>query len=158
MLETKCVGDNSETLLMLFVFAIFVTTILCLSTLASCTNIAKMWSISKFCHHHKNNDINTKSPTSTCHLFLCSQRDRLHWCWRRNVLVTTMRCWWPIYYIEKTNITNDNQCIIKLPTHCCHQHHMYFISKFILDFPTLSFFKQNFPTKFSKIFVSLQKS
>ena len=37
-------------------------------------------------------------------------------CWRPNVLVTSLRCWWPIWYIGKiTNITTKVANIMILP-------------------------------------------
>ena len=50
-------------------------------------------------------------------------------CWRRNMLVTTLRCWWPIYNIEKVNnmtkkVTN---IMILSPTHHCSRENLHCI-------------------------------
>jgi len=38
-------------------------------------------------------------------------------CWRQHLLVTSLRCWWPIWYIEKSHQHNDSATtIIKSPT------------------------------------------
>ena len=46
-------------------------------------------------------------------------------CWTRNVLVTSSRVWWSIYYIEKiTNITKKvSNLIIQSPTSLIGHHH-----------------------------------
>ena len=62
MLETKCVGNNYEMLVT--VFAIMVTIIQYLFTLALGTSIKKVSPTSKFCHQHQKIVINFKSPTS----------------------------------------------------------------------------------------------
>ena len=50
-------------------------------------------------------------------------------CWIRNMLVTTLRCWWPIYNIEKVNnmtkkVTN---IMILSPTHHCSRENLHCI-------------------------------
>lgn len=69
ILETKCVGDNFETLVT--ILAVFNTNILDFLTLASGTNIQHMSPISKFCHKHPKSTTSIKSPSSNCHQHLC---------------------------------------------------------------------------------------
>ena len=70
-----------------------------------------------------------------CHTFQGYINDG---CWRRNLLMTSLRCWWPINIQKLTNITEDHQhCLLvwfchrhlklvtikNLSTYRCHQHH-----------------------------------
>ena len=65
MLKTKRVGDEYKMLVT--VSANLVTNIPYLFTLATGTNIQKMSSLSKFCHHHPKIVTNINSPKSWCH-------------------------------------------------------------------------------------------
>ena len=69
------------------------------------TNISNRSPTSETCHQHK------LSPTSETNIdvkngtILTGYIDVGDSCWRPNVLVTSLRCWWPIYYIEKKSPT-----------------------------------------------------